>query len=113
MISPDSQGAPNLALITMVCGWLFLGVALLGVGCLLWSLRKRKKGRGLEDYLTVLALVTNIALIAQTTWAIVDEGQDNHEAKISRTKFGLVVRVGLLSRRLQISYIDILDGHFW
>ena len=100
MISPESQGGPNIALITIACGWTFVGIAMLGVSLLIWSRRKMKGGLGLDDYLTTLALVTTIALIAQTTWAIADEGQDNHEAEISTTKFVLVVRVGLSSLRL-------------
>ena len=99
MISPESQGGPDIALITIVSSWTFLVIALLGVSLLIWSRRKKKMGLGLDAYLTTLALATTIALIAQTTWAIVDEGQDNHEAEISRTKFALVVRVGLSSIR--------------
>ena len=52
-----------------------------------------------DDLLTVLALVTTIALVAQTTWAIVCEGQDNHEAEVSTSKFGLVAGVGTSSLR--------------
>lgn len=74
-------------------------IALLGVSLLLVSVRSRNI-IGLHDYLTILALITTIALVAQTTWAIADEGQDDHEAEISRTKFGLVVRVGMFSLRL-------------
>ena len=97
MISPGSQGGPNIALITIACGWAFVGIALLGVSVLIWARHLKKIGLGLDDYLTIVALATSIALIAQTTWAIVDEGQDDHEAEVSRTKFALVVRVGLCS----------------
>ncbi|KAF6238907.1 hypothetical protein HO173_002779 [Letharia columbiana] len=92
MISAESQGGPNIALITIICSWTFLVVALLGVSLLIWARRNTKIGLGLDDYLTVLALATTIALVAQTTWAIADEGQDDHEAEISRTKFAVVVR---------------------
>lgn len=100
MITPKSQGGPNIALITIVCSWTFLMIALLGVSLLIWSRRIGKIGLGLDGYLTILALAMTVALIAQTTWAIVDEGQDDHEAEISRTKFALVIRVGLFSPRL-------------
>lgn len=99
MISPVSEGGPNIALITIICGWTFMGIALLAVSLFVWSRRKANIGFGLDGYLTILALVTSIALIAQTTWAIVDEGQDSHEAKISKTKFALVVRVCIPSLR--------------
>ena len=114
MISPDSQGGPKIALITIACGWTFVGIALLGVISLfVWSLRIRKTGLGLDGYLTTLALLTTMALMAQTTWAIVDESQDEHEAEVKRTKFTLVVRVGLCSLQVQLLYVDIIDSRFW
>ena len=97
MISPGSQGGPNIALITIACGWTFVGFALTGVILRIWSRRIKSIGLGLDGYLTILALVTTIALIGQTTWAIMCEGQDDHEAEVSRTKFPLVVRVGAFS----------------
>lgn len=112
MISPESQGGPNIALITIACGWTFVGFALLGVGLLMWSQRIKNIGLGLDGYLMTLALITTIALIAQTTWAIVCEGQGDHEAELSRTKFGLVVRVCAFSLRLWVSYIDMISSRF-
>ena len=91
MISPDSQGGPNIALITLICGWTFLAVALILVTLVLWYRRRELRS---DDCLTFLALATSIALIAQTTWAIVDEGQDDHEVEVSKTEFALIVRVG-------------------
>lgn len=75
-------------------------IALLGVSLLIWSRRIGKIGLGLDGYLTILALAMTVALIAQTTWAIVDEGQDDHEAEISRTKFALVIRSLLVNQTL-------------
>ena len=100
MISPKSSGGPNIALITISCGWTFVGIALLGVSLLVWSRRIKNIGLGLDAYLTTLALLTTIGLMAQTTWAIVDEGQDNHEAEVKRTKFAFIIRVGLCSLQL-------------
>lgn len=95
MISSESQGGPNIGLVTIICSWTFLTIALLSASLLLWARRIRRHLFGLDDYLTFLALATTVALIAQTTWAIVDEGQDNHEAEVPKTKFALVVTVGL------------------
>ena len=95
MISPDSQGGPNIALITIACSWTFLVIALFGVILLLWVRRIQKLRLGPDDYVIIIAFAATVALIAQTTWAIVDEGEDDHEAAIQRTKFSLVVRVGL------------------
>lgn len=111
MISPESQGGPNIALITIVCSWTFLVIALLGVSLLLWVRLRIQKTIGLEDYLTISALAATIALVAQTTWAIVDEGQDDHEAEVSRTKLALVVRVSLFNLRFSNSNIDKIVSH--
>ena len=93
MFSSEAQGGPNIALITIVCSWIFLFIASLSVILLFWF-RRIRKILGLGDYLTILALVTTTALAAQTTWAIVDEGQDQHQAKLSSKKVAVVVRVG-------------------
>lgn len=113
MISPESNGGPDIALITIACGWTFVGIALLGVSLLIWSRRIKKIGLGLDGYLTTLALLTTMALMVQTTWAIVVEGQDNHEAEVKGTKFTLVVRVGLCSLQFHLLYIDIIGSRFW
>ena len=110
MISSDSQGGPNIAVITIACGWTFAGIASLGVGLLIWSRRVRKLALGLDDYLTFLALATTIALVVQTTWAIVAEGLDNHEAEVKRTKFAWVVRVGLFSPLPRGSDVDMIES---
>ena len=93
MISPDSQGGPDIALITLICGWTFFAAALIGVSLVLWWLRATNRRIGSDQYITVLALMTSLVLMAQTTWAIVDEGQDDHELEISKTRLALVVRV--------------------
>ena len=80
-----------------------MAIALLSASLLLWD-RRIRIYFGLDDYLTLPALATTVALIAQTTWAIVDEGQDNHEAEVSKEKLGLVVRVGLFVIALILVY---------
>ena len=112
MISPKSQGGPDIALITIVCSWISLMIALLSVSLLIWSRRITKIGLGLDTYLTIPALAITIALVAQTTWAIVDQGQDSHEAEISKTEFALVVKVGLSSIRFRLSYVDLKGSRF-
>ena len=103
MISPESEGGPNIALITIACGWTFESIALVGVGLLIWSRRIKGIGLGFDGCLTTFALTISLALMAQTTWAIVCEGQDAHEAVISRTKFNLIVRVSASSLYFEFS----------
>jgi len=93
MISPNSQNGPNIGRITIICGWIFVGIALLSVGLLLWSRRIKQNKVGLDDYLVIVALGISIALMAQTTWAIVDENMDRHETEVARAKFTSVVKV--------------------
>ncbi|KAF4636795.1 hypothetical protein G7Y89_g1277 [Cudoniella acicularis] len=100
MISAESQGGPNIALITIICGWTLTGINVVAVSLLLWAKRTNKLKTRLDEYLTLLALATSFALVAQTTWAIVDEGMDNHEANISSTKFPLVVKSLLVNETL-------------
>ena len=103
MISPDSPGGPNIAVITLICGWTFLAIALVLVAFVLWF-RIRSRSLRFDDCLTSLALVMSIALIAQTTWAIVDEGQDGHEVDLSNRNFALLVRVGQSAQALCCIY---------
>ena len=101
MFSSEAQGGPNIALITIICGWIFAIIAFLAVSLMLWT-RAKQSHFEIDDYLTVLALATNTAIIVQITWAIVDEGQDKHEAEVPRTAFALVVRVDSFSLWLQM-----------
>ena len=113
MISADSQGGPNIALITIICGWTFLGIALLGVSLHIWARLVTLRRFGLDDCSTIIALAINVALVAQTTWAIVREGQDNHEAEVSSSKFELIVRVGASSLELFGWCIEMVNSRFW
>ena len=113
MFSSESQGGPNIALITIICGWIFSIIALLIVSLMLWVRVKSMRNVGIDDYLTTLALAINTAIMVQITCAIVDEGQDKHEAEVPRTKFALVVRVDVFSPWLQALFADIMGSRSW
>ena len=112
MFSSEAQGGPNIALITIICGWIFSILALLSGSLMLW-VRVKQRNLGIDDCLTALALATNTAIIVQITWAIVDEGQDKHEAEVPRTAFAMVVRVDLFSLWLQMLFADIMGSRSW
>ena len=80
---------------------------------MLWSRIQTPRPVRCDDYVIILALMVTIALVAQTTWAIVDEGQDSHESEVSKTKIALIVRVGLFNPMCLISCINISDSRFW
>lgn len=65
---------PNLAVTTIVCGWIFTAVATLAMLLLLWARRLLGMGLLLDDYMTCLVFVLAIGLVSHTTWAVVDEG---------------------------------------
>ena len=87
-------------------------IALL-IGSLMLWVRVKERNFRIDDFLTTLALATNTAIIVQITWAIVDEGQDKHEAELPSTNFALVVRVDLLSPWLQMLFANIMHSHSW
>ena len=113
MLPSESQEGPNIALITIICSWIFLFLALLCVILFFWSRRIVRNSLGLDGYLIILALMTTIALIAQTTWAIVDEGQDQHQAELSNKKLTVVVRVSPSGLRSCSLYLDMSNSPFW
>ena len=113
MFSSESQGGPNIALITIICGWIFTTIALLVVSLMLWARVKATRELGIDDYLTTLALAINTAIMMQITYAIVDEGQDKHEAEVPRTKFALIVRVDFFSPWLYTPFADSIGSRSW
>jgi hypothetical protein len=93
MISPESQGGPNLGQITTICGWTFLTIDLFAVGMLLWSITLRRRCPDLSDCLIIFAFFLSIGLTVLTRWAIVDDGMDNHQAEIQKSKLTSVITV--------------------
>ena len=54
----------------------------------------------MEDYALVTALLIAVILVAQTTWAILDEGQGRHISEVPRSKLALVAKVIVLVRTI-------------
>ena len=73
MFSAESEGAPNIAVITIVCGWAFTAVATACMCLLIWSRRISGNSLGKIDYLTIIAFIIAVILVIHTTWAVVDE----------------------------------------
>lgn len=99
MFSPSHHGAPNIALITVICGWTFTAVAALTVGLHFWSARFVPRTGDLKHIgicytTTYAAFGTTVALVAQITWAIVDEDQGKHIEQVPRTHTAVIIRVG-------------------
>ena len=91
MFSPDSAQAPNIAKITIVCGWLFTALAALAVILHFWSRITIVRRTSADDYLILVAFTIAVAIVAQTTWAIDDENLGKELDSVTRKqRLGLV-----------------------
>ena len=95
MFQPDSHNAPNVALITLVCGWLFTALAILTVILLWWARRLRKLSFWKENYLLIGALLVSIALVIHTSWAIVEEGLGRQQKDLTTRHRASLIKVRL------------------
>ena len=88
---------------TLICGWLF-GVLTLVCICLVMWVRMHH-GLKLDDCMLVAATIISFALLSQTTWAIVDEGQGQHVENESQNQVQIVVKV-LFPTHIEVNLID-------
>lgn len=83
----------DIARTTLVCSWLFTGLATISMIAQVLSIHHRK-AIDIDDYLLFTAYLVSVLLVAQTTWAVVNEGQGEHEADVSHhSQFGVVAKV--------------------
>ena len=99
MFSPSASSAPSLGLITIVCSWALTAIAFLAIGLLIWSRRMVGRKLGVDDYLTIVAFAISVALVAETTWAIADEGLDRKIGNVSKEQRAVVIQVCLCRRQ--------------
>ena len=95
MFSPSAPSAPSLSLVTITCSWTLTAIAFLTVGLLIWSRRIVRRKLGVDDYLTIVAFWVSVALVAETTWAIVDEGVDRKLGGFSRQQRDAIIKVDI------------------
>ena len=94
MFGSESRNAPNIAIITLVCGWVFTALAILAVFLLCWSMRLRHRSPETGDYCLFGALILAIVLVGHTSWAIIDEGMGYHQTTLSKSQRASLVKVG-------------------
>ena len=104
MFGTESRNAPNIAIITLVCGWVFTALAILAVVLLCWSARLGKRLLGYGDYCLFGALILAIVLVGHTSWAIIDEGMGYHQPTLSKSQRASLVNVGLIMYQQQFWY---------
>lgn len=78
---------------TLICGWLFGSLAILSVCLAMWIRLKMQGHCGLDDIILWITTIISVALLIQTTWAIVDKGQGQHIENESRSGTILVIKV--------------------
>jgi hypothetical protein len=82
-----------LAKTTIAVSWLLMGLACMStIGQLVW-LRIKKSRFSVADGRVCVALVVSISLVAQTTWAMVDEGSGRHQSDMERGNIAAVAKV--------------------
>jgi hypothetical protein len=85
----------RLARVSIIVSWIAVGLACTStVVHVVWLFRIRKAGPRVPDYCVWLALVVGIVLVAQTTWAMVDEGSGRHQWDIEQQNVAAVAKVG-------------------
>ena len=88
-------GFNGIALATLISSWTFTVLALLSLILQYISFRfLAKPARRLEywDWVTTVTFVSSLALVCQTTWAVVDEGQGDHFTNETQAQFELVAK---------------------
>lgn len=95
MFGPESRNAPNIAIITLVCGWVFTALAIFAVFLSWWSRRLREIPLRYGEYCLFGALILATVLVGHTSWAIVDEGMGYHQTTLSKNQRAALAKVSL------------------
>ena len=80
---------------TIVCSWTLAALACVGMYLVHRAHRSNNNPYGLDDYALIIAFFITTLLVAQTTWAIIDEGQGSHIKDVSPTQLGMVARASI------------------
>ena len=83
----------NVALVTIICGWFFVGAALQMMSLSILLRKLTKRSFGIDDYLTLLAFAITIALVVHTMGAIHEEGFGEHKSGVSKLNRAVLVKV--------------------
>jgi predicted ABC-type exoprotein transport system permease subunit len=84
----------HFGIVTIATNWLFVIIALGAVIlALLLSLSRRQEIFSLEDCVTAIALIIGVGLACQTTWAIVLEGNSEHQSDFTGSQVMVLARV--------------------
>lgn len=93
MFGPESRNAPNIAIITLVCGWVFTALAILAVILFCWSRRLLGMSLSKNDCVVFGPLVMAIVLVGHTSWAVIEEGMGRRQVTLSKSQRASLVKV--------------------
>ncbi|KAI8941682.1 hypothetical protein NX059_002893 [Plenodomus lindquistii] len=82
-----------LAKTSIIVSWLVVGLACVSTSLhLFFVLRIRRGSASFDDFCVWLALFIGIILVAQTTWAIVDEGSGKHQSDLTEQNIAAIAK---------------------
>lgn len=83
----------HIGVTTIASSWTLAVIALLAVAIETRHRFERKVRLGIDGFSLILATTISIILTAQTTWAIVDEGQGEHTEFETSNEIALIAKV--------------------
>ena len=83
----------KLAYHTLVWSWTVKVLAAIAVVFHIF-VNHKYRNVALEEGLNILAWICGVALVIQSTWAIVDEGQAEHQKTLSTSQVSRAAKVG-------------------
>jgi hypothetical protein len=90
----------SLAKTSIILSWLMVGLASISIIVqILWLSRFQKSRPSVGDICVWVAFVVGIVLVAQTTWAIIDEGSGKHQSDVAQQNLAAVAKVSRMEAR--------------
>lgn len=87
----------SLGVTTIVLSWILTPISIVAVGLHILHHLHGPRSLGLDDWLLIGALLVTLIHVIMITWAIADEGSDQHLEVVSLSKLARVSHVGILA----------------
>lgn len=82
-----------LARTTIITSWLLVGVACASFASEIASLRIQRRNVSAGDGCFFAAFIVGVLVVAQTTWALIDEGAGKHLADLADQNIAAAAKV--------------------
>ena len=97
----------NLGVTTLVLSWVFTPISIIAVALHLFCRLHVNHVVGLDDCLLLVASLATLILVIMITWAITDEGADQHLVKVSSSRLALISHVGILKSDMLMTFLTL------